>query len=118
MRLIIFTHYLTPPLFQSTHPRGMRRIIGGHAAEMLIFQSTHPRGMRHITIYKAEARPVISIHAPTRDATKYSMYGQHGKKNNFNPRTHAGCDGISDSQRYKQAGFQSTHPRGMRPPFG
>ena len=33
----------------------------------------------------------------------------------FNPRTHTGCDEISQQQRERRLQFQSTHPHGVRP---
>src|SRR5690625_7039624 len=56
------------------------------------FQSTHPRGMRRNTACMDNmARRIISIHAPTRDATAYRTHNDTNKRD-FNPRTHAGCD--------------------------
>ena len=36
---------------------------------------------------------------------------------NFNPRTHVGCDKTWRFQRQQSRQFQSTHPRGVRPPI-
>ena len=58
----------TAPLFQSTHPRGVRQKERCYYSLQIRFQSTHPRGVRHT--YLAEAAPLLS----------------------FNPRTHEGCD--------------------------
>ena len=55
-------------LFQSTHPRGVRRGLYRSLIALLKFQSTHPRGVR---------RRVI---------------GRYRDAGNFNPRTHVGCD--------------------------
>ena len=101
-------------LFQSTHPRGVRRITGVTRGEQRSFnprtrvgcdptwstqtvprspfQSTHPRGVRHV--------PLI----PTLR-----------QKLGFNPRTRVGCDRCLVVQRGRIDGFQSTHPRGVRP---
>ena len=54
--------------FQSTHPRGVRRIIGFVNIYKGLFQSTHPRGVRPLP-------PALRRSAEC-----------------FNPRTHAGCD--------------------------
>ena len=37
-------------------------------------------------------------------------------KNDFNPRTHEGCDNICSYRRFYGRGFQSPHPRRVRPP--
>ena len=108
---------LTPILFQSTHPRGVRQKIGKDK-------------------YKME---VISIHAPARGATNHAdRGGVHG--DDFNPRTREGCDEpnpymsgqmlqISIHAPARGATFashappllpwifQSTHPRGVRPRY-
>ena len=54
------------------------------------FQSTHPRGVRLVS---------LSLHSLTE---------------NFNPRTHVGCDLHSQLGNLRQIEFQSTHPRGVR----
>ena len=55
----------------------------------------------------------VSIHAPTWDATIYSLF-KAASRAGFNPRTHMGCD-IRKSVFFKLlAPFQSTHPHGMR----
>ena len=55
--------------FQSTHPRRVRRLLGG----------------RQVRVHR------VSIHAPTQGATS-STCGSHRSESSFNPRTHAGCD--------------------------
>ena len=56
-------------IFQSTHPRGVRHVIGYQLVMWVIrFQSTHPRGVR------------------LDDPVKVYL------KENFNPRTRVGCD--------------------------
>ena len=63
---------------------------------------------------RAREHTPISIHAPTWGATDTHETFK-AFRNNFNPRTHVGCDDVlkmlSDLQRI----FQSTHPRGVRP---
>ena len=56
-------------LFQSTHPRGMRRGRKAQYVKVVTFQSTHPRGMRRKPLRN---RPILC----------------------FNPRTREGCDCI------------------------
>ena len=99
-------------MFQSTHPRGVRLLIVATASSSLEFQSTHPRGVRRFAL--PSSCLIIS----------------------FNPRTHEGCDLISNtllkacavsihaptrgatdgSANLTSDGqmFQSTHPRGVR----
>ena len=70
-------------LFQFTHPRGVRRILGAHFLIPPEFQFTHPRGVR-------------------RDAGQ-NRGGQQG----FNSRTHAGCDAMQD--KIEEANKVSIH---------
>jgi len=56
------------PMFQSTHPHGVRRGLGLSPGPFLKFQSTHPHGVRR--------KSLIIILFPER----------------FNPRTRTGCD--------------------------
>ena len=55
-------------LFQSTLPRGERRLIGRLRPLVRVFQSTLPRGERQIQNSKVYYTR-ISIHAPARGAT-------------------------------------------------
>ncbi len=79
----------------------------------------------------------VSIHAPTRGATTWSLIRRSLTKGfnprthtgcdlqsekhplripfGFNPRTHTGCDTFSGSLDGIWAKFQSTHPHGVRP---
>ena len=77
-------------IFQSTHPRGVRRRPTLSRIRRTGFQSTHPRGVRP----KRRTQPSIYLH--------------------FNPRTHVGCDGASAAIISGANLFQSTHPRGVR----
>ena len=77
--------------FQSTHPRGVRQRMTIVEQKTKKFQSTHPRGVRHIMYAWVDNWTEISIHAPTRGATdEIVVFG--GLRENFNPRTHEGCD--------------------------
>ena len=80
--------------FQSTHPRGVRRLSYQYVAGYVTFQSTHPRGVRR---HAHQSFPQVF--------------------RGFNPRTRVGCDVRSASRRTWPAMFQSTHPRGVRPFF-
>ena len=101
-------------IFQSTHPRGVRlnlhricfriktyfnprthvgcdKNCATTAIILFQFQSTHPRGVRPTGIYKDIFTVYISIHAPTWGAT-VSLFFINQTCQNFNPRTHVGCD--------------------------
>ena len=56
--------------FQSTHPRGVRLIVLSVPKCFATFQSTHPRGVRRFLIEIRNDFLYISIHAPTRGATR------------------------------------------------
>ena len=57
----------------------------------------------------------VSIHAPAWGATAAWRCRPRWLRC-FNPRTRVGCDRISDTQIGTGVLFQSTHPRGVRPP--
>jgi len=76
-------------LFQSTRPRGARRLRPSSLPSYSSFQSTRPRGARRLFRARCDIR-FISIHAPTRGATKFYY------------------------SRIKYLSFQSTRPRGAR----
>ena len=102
--------------FQSTHPRGVRRVrpfsslqyfrVSIHApawgatssssAKRLQgeeFQSTHPRGVRRVRPFSSLQYFRVSIHAPAWGATRGpDRPGAHSPR--FNPRTRVGCDTI------------------------
>ena len=56
-------------LFQSTHPRGVRLSLGTLVTVGGTFQSTHPRGVRPTASRHVQRGTMVSIHAPTRGAT-------------------------------------------------
>ena len=60
------------------------------------FQSTLPQGERQTWIFSRFPCTIISIHAPTRGATSKGMYNR-GNLDDFNPRSHKGSDGKSES---------------------
>ena len=78
-----------------------------------LFQSTHPSGVRlHHTPGRQIHLP-ISIHAPQWGATS----ARHQKptiENDFNPRTPVGCDPTPAVHQTLPLKFQSTHPSGVR----
>ena len=55
--------------FQSTHPHGMRQLASVPISGSSVFQSTHPHGMRQRPTKRCNLPMIVSIHAPTRDAT-------------------------------------------------
>ena len=87
--------------FQSTHPLGVRQKALDKASNMTVFQSTHPLGVRPIEFATELAgggfNPrthsgcdfawgsdgkcwvYVSIHAPTRGATRNSVSQQYGE---------------------------------------
>ena len=77
-------------LFQSTHPRGVRRGIGYVPRYYDWFQSTHPRGVRHIYLdFKDYLEKFQSTHPR---GVRQKSLGITLGNNGFNPRTHEGCD--------------------------
>jgi len=81
-------------VFQSTLPRGERRVTQSCERIRTMFQSTLPRGERPMTHDKLELPQQVSIHAPARGATsraRRSRLALHC----FNPRSRAGSDLIS-----------------------
>ena len=122
-------------MFQSTLPRGERQqkrstlvLTSGfnprsHAgsdkvcAEAVgidyLFQSTLPRGERPYFEGRLQTRSWVSIHAPTRGATKQASCPPARKS--FNPRSHAGSDVRKSAEAEEREMFQSTLPRGERP---
>ena len=77
------------------------------------FQSTHPRGVRRGVFKKLDLNKMISIHAPTWGATRAEV-SHPWPLDNFNPRTHVGCDSRAFRSPRAYILFQSTHPRGVR----
>ena len=101
------------PMFQSTHPRGVRpkaagpvpasfgfnpRTHGGCDSHAWVLPlhcfSFNPRthgGCDFLFINEANHLPFVSIHAPTGGATAL-LLRRICRKDSFNPRTHGGCD--------------------------
>ena len=79
-------------LFQSTHPRRVRRLLTALNMFSLPFQSTHPRRVRqhgreapyYLLKFQSTHPRRVRQSIPQIFTTKYS----------FNPRTHVGCDSI------------------------
>ena len=124
-------------LFQSTHPRGVRRMTPTASKSSKKFQSTHPRGVRpSFKLYDRQCSSFnprtrvgcdffrslafgtsgVSIHAPAWGATGVSR-GFAAPIPCFNPRTRVGCDLRPLVRAFPILLFQSTHPRGVRRQF-
>ena len=145
-------------VFQSTPPRGRRHITAAISIPRIGFQSTPPRGRRHTTNVVKEIneqfqstpprgrrrhqhrpfhpRREISIHASTREATRFAVErlfhigisihastreatrlhrSQPRRLQDFNPRLHEGADPQLVLLRSMLRIFQATPPRGRRP---
>ena len=98
--------------FQSTRPRGARRLRDEIDALEARFQSTRPRGARHTPPQNTSAFHSVSIHAPTRGATR-RLLAQLMAHRSFNPRAHEGRD-VMNFGTVPIRMFQSTRPRGAR----
>ena len=99
-------------MFQSTHPHGVRQLTIKNSDYDKTFQSTHPHGVRLALHLLYVWVRFVSIHAPTRGATRAAGIHDAGESG-FNPRTHTGCDNLN----LESGGtfpFQSTHPHGVR----
>ena len=98
-------------MFQSTLPRGERRLCRWLSIARYQFQSTLPRGER--LPHKA-AEPIrrVSIHAPTWGATNAALRKYH----NWHVSIHAPTWGATYRETYFETHkwFQSTLPRGER----
>ena len=103
--------------FQSTRPRGARRAHVYVMPSGDVFQSTRPRGARPRAVRRAEVVVRVSIHAPTRGATRSARARRSGRCC-FNPRAHEGRDYHHRVNWGRVVPFQSTRPRGARPYAG
>ena len=56
--------------FQSTHPHGVRLTLFNRMKLTCKFQSTHPHGVRRNSAVPKATLMYVSIHAPTRGATR------------------------------------------------
>ena len=135
VRPSVFIHPFSLYMFQSTHPHGVRRslFISRWTVTRCFNPRTHtgcdsdqlgeftdqagfnPRTHTGCDISSFFLLPKhkVSIHAPTRGATKHTFLF-HLYPHCFNPRTHTGCDLFSDISIITPIQFQSTHPHGVR----
>ncbi len=84
--------------------------IGGNNSQ---FQSTRPRRARHSATMASRRRDQVSIHAPTKSATR-ARQCPVSKCASFNPRAHEERDLRSKRLHGRRQGFQSTRPRRAR----
>ena len=123
-------------MFQSTHPHGVRHAIRITEADFLeLFQSTHPHGVRRVVFSPRAAYLVVSIHAPTRGATKDFPSTSNQYSVSIHAPTRGATAGGGDSTDIRGVSihaptrgattfnpvderrsflFQSTHPHGVR----
>ena len=80
---------------------------------LFLFQSTLPRRERREQFHISDRTARISIHAPTKGATKLICSIQNRCKN-FNPRSHEGSDKTTANISILVYRFQSTLPRRER----
>ena len=121
--------------FQSTHPRGVRRLMprpalsfGGFNPRtrvgcdycmpkvtfvMALFQSTHPRGVRRALSGRGSITCRFQSTHP-RGVRLHFHAISLPEGAGFNPRTRVGCDGPGQADVGQGVMFQSTHPRGVR----
>ena len=99
--------------FQSTHPRGVRRLLFGWGSWLAMFQSTHPRGVRperfRVTYYRIQFQSTHPRGVRPADHRPAAC-----RRPCFNPRTRVGCDLPAPGHVAHATEFQSTHPRGVR----
>ena len=79
------------PKFQSTHLQEVRLRPLKCSALRGEFQSTHLQEVRHCLRKYSCNRWIVSIHAPTRGATKHTVFW-NAHQVGFNPRTYKRCD--------------------------
>ncbi len=123
----------TIPPFQSTLPQGERRLCETRRGYDVHFNPRSHKGSDQVTGDSLD-KAVISIHAPTRGATKAYMKcrtgqifqstlpqgerllrcGYRGYTEDFNPRSHKGSDWFQTPKRWIDPLFQSTLPQGER----
>ena len=99
--------------FQFTHPGGVRRKLQDLIAYYYKFQFTHPGGVRHAKVTRANAREVVSIHAPGRGAT-FEVAKGLGKRLVSIHAPGRGATSLRSLRASFQPPFQFTHPGGVR----
>ena len=102
-----------PDRFQSTHPRGVRPGERHAAFFCSSFQSTHPRGVRLSGAVKSPGA-FLGFNPRTRVGCDCGCWCGPTASSRFNPRTRVGCDLPALAPFSFIVRFQSTHPRGVR----
>ena len=98
--------------FQSTHPRGVRRVTKLQTASAQCF---NPRTHEGCDSQPQRVRPPLWRFNPrTHEGCDVVFVVFLVHVLSFNPRTHEGCDKISSLRSAVALQFQSTHPRGVR----
>ena len=99
-------------MFQSTHPRGVRRWFSTKYYASVMFQSTHPRGVRLFHSVVPKSTSGVSIHAPAWGATISMLRRGLFRRVSI----HAPAWGATKraNTHWICFMFQSTHPRGVR----
>ena len=100
--------------FQSTRPRGARRMFHVPVVKHGEFQSTRPRGARRKLFYPEPSLKEFQSTRP-RGARPCRIYGRTDTRN-FNPRALVGRDAMRRASS-RRSRFQSTRPRGARHHF-
>ena len=101
-------------LFQSTHPRGVRR---GIANRILQRNSFNPRTHEGCDERLLKLLFKVRCFNPrTHEGCDKFLLFVLPLLSSFNPRTHEGCDFAQGKLTYRQFLFQSTHPRGGATP--
>ena len=96
-------------MFQSTHPRRVRRTVVCFAPFCLSVSNHAPTQGATNSFGSVPSIFKVSIHAPTQGATCLVVIVLHVCLS-FNPRTHAGCDSwLSLSGRCKRSFNPRTH---------
>ena len=97
--------HITIPIsmFQSTHPRGVRLVASGVPSSTSWFQSTHPRGVRQSTKRNFIKRG--SFNPRTHVGCDNTVWELSQRAKSFNPRTHVGCDTLSKPGKSAVTGF-------------
>ena len=101
--------------FQSSLPRGERRKSCAIPQIPKKFQSSLPRGERHGSTYHS----CHHVHFNPRSREGSDGIQRHGSgcRENFNPRSREGSDLMLNILYFYDFLFQSSLPRGERPPF-
>ena len=102
----------TPPKFQSTLPRGERRLWTARRASQSDFNPRSHEGSDGITPTPHPAPVLFQSTLPRGERPRHC--GSLTTVSYFNPRSHEGSDKARSQQPSPPKGFQSTLPRGER----